>query len=130
MKEGKLRFLIKWKNKQETEQVIEDDVKQKCPQLLIQFYEKHLEWSDGSRIGEINCEDEENSQLSLEDDNNETFTMQPERIFGSKYSNGELIFAMKWMNSKKADLVKAKIANKNCPDLVIKFYEERIKLRN
>ena len=130
MKESELKFRIKWKNKDETEEVMAEDVKQNCPQLLIQFYEKNLEWIDGSRIDEMNNDDGENSPQQYQQSEDESFPMQPERIFGSKYTNGELKFVMKWMNSTTPDLVKAKIANKNCPHLVIKFYEERIKWRN
>ena len=53
--------------------------------------------------------------------------MELERIIGATKSIGEIIFLVKWKNVDELDLISAKIANLKCPNVVIEFYEERIK---
>ena len=52
--------------------------------------------------------------------------LSPEKIIGASKEQGELKLMMKWRGSDHTDLVSAKEANGKCPQVVIRFYQDRI----
>jgi len=50
----------------------------------------------------------------------------PEKIINAVFENGQLVFLMKWRGIEEFNLIPAKEANSNYPQIVIKFYEEYI----
>jgi len=55
--------------------------------------------------------------------------LKPEKVMGATEEDGELLLLVKWKGSPDADLVPSKIANVKCPQLVIEFYQEKLKWR-
>lgn len=50
----------------------------------------------------------------------------PDYIIGAGDETGELMLAMKWKGTNEFEMVRAKEANKKCPQVVIKFYEQHL----
>jgi len=56
--------------------------------------------------------------------------LEPEKILAATDRGGALKFVMKWKNREKPDVVLAAEANMKCPQIVIKFYEDRLTWTN
>jgi len=136
VRNGRNEYFLRWKGYSDAENTWEPVDNLDCPDL-IQEYEKTEALKNRSGAAENAAVtgsggtgksrarvDEEGKPRGFERG------FEPDRILGATDSNGELTFLIKWRNTEEADLVPAKIANLKCPQVVIKFYEERLTWQN
>ncbi|OXU25052.1 chromobox protein homolog 1 [Nasonia vitripennis] len=141
---GKVEYFLKWKGYSNEENTWEPEENLDCPDLIAQFEEarKKKEAAAASKRTEEKEQKKRKSsstptptqskKKATEEKKAEGFdrNLDPERIIGATDSSGELMFLMKWKGTDDADLVPARIANEKCPQIVIRFYEERLTWHN
>lgn len=114
---GVTEYYLKWKGYPRSENTWEPVDHLYCYELIAEFEEseKRLRRTRHSTIAH-----EENKETGFD------HGLQPAKILGATDTSGSLMFLISWKNSKQSNLVPAKVANVKCPQLVIKFYEERL----
>lgn len=140
---GKVEYFLKWKGYSNDENTWEPEENLDCPDLIAQFEEQRKK-KEAAASGKRHEEKEKKRKSAstptptqakkksiVEEKKPEgkggfDRNLEPERIIGATDSSGELMFLMKWKGTDDADLVPARIANEKCPQIVIKFYEERL----
>jgi len=143
---GRVEYYLKWKGYNEEDNTWEPVENLDCPDLIAEFEEQRKKKKqenkakDGEREKEKEKEKEKKkkSSVGVESEKKKKRTeeeskprgfdrgLEPEKIIGATDASGELMFLIKWKDSEEADLVPAKLANVKCPQVVIKFYEERL----
>ncbi|XP_076824325.1 chromobox protein homolog 1-like [Clavelina lepadiformis] len=134
---SKVQYLIKWKGFSDADNTWEPDENLDCPDLIAEF-----ETNLGKKLKDTPKDDKKRKLPSSEKPDSVKKSrpvgsedirlrgfargLKPEKIIGATDSGGQLTFLMKWENSDEADLVPSEEANKKCPQVVIKFYEERL----
>ncbi|XP_060533844.1 uncharacterized protein LOC132706508 [Cylas formicarius] len=111
---GTLMFLVKWVGTDEADLVPAKDANVRCPQVVIRFYEERSKWylpsETSTSFEEVGFDD----------------GLEPEKIVGVTNSKDGLLFLIKWAGTDEADLVRAQEANVKWPQIVIKYYEQRL----
>jgi hypothetical protein len=134
---GKVEYFLKWKGFSDADNTWEPVENLDCPELIEAFEAQLIENSSPKRKSDLEQNLNKKKKISTIDIHEKE--MQPrgfeknliaEKILGATDSKGELMFLMKWKNSDEADLVPSRIANIKCPQVVIKFYEERLMWHN
>jgi len=136
MKKGKVEYLVKWIGWSSDDNTWEPVGNLECPEI-ISAYEKGLKAKDEAKTGT-----KRKAEDTPKDDKKEksgkagkSADLKPkgfargltaEKIIGATNDPGELYFLIKWKGNDEADLVPAKDANTKIPQVVIKFYEERL----
>ncbi|XP_015606624.1 chromobox protein homolog 1 isoform X2 [Cephus cinctus] len=137
---GKVEYFLKWKGYSNEDNTWEPEENLDCPDLIAQFEEqrkkkeaattskKHDEKDQKKRKSSSTPTPTQTKRKVPEEKKPEGFdrNLEPERIIGATDSSGELMFLMKWKGTDDADLVPSRVANEKCPQIVIRFYEERL----
>jgi len=144
---GRVEYYLKWKGYTEEDNTWEPVENLDCPELIAAF-EENLKKKNKSKDSDKDKDkkDKDNdrdkskkksgvTELDKKKKKTEESSskvrgfdrgLEPEKIIGATDASGELMFLIKWKDSEEADLVAAKLANVKCPQVVIKFYEERL----
>ncbi|KAL3271446.1 hypothetical protein HHI36_021932 [Cryptolaemus montrouzieri] len=128
---GIKEYYLKWIGYDDKDNTWEPEENLDCPELIQAF-----EASRGLKNKEREKKRKSSSTPTPQDQKAKKKTedkkhgfergLLPEKIIGATDSSGQLMFLMKWVGTDEADLVPAKQANVKCPQVVIKFYEERL----
>jgi len=150
MNNGKVEYFLAWKGYGPDDNTWEPEENLDCPELISEFERKRKEREKNQKEAsktsskvrgsappaparekreaspppakkEVKKAKKEESVITGFDRN-----LDPQKIIGATDSSGELMFLMKWKGTDEADLVPARQANVKCPQVVIKFYEERL----
>jgi len=135
VRNGKVEYFLKWKGYSSDDNTWEPEENLDCPDLISEFEDarKKRELNkkeDKKRKASTPAEDKKPAKKKQSDEEKKPQGfdrgLEAERIIGATDSSGELMFLMKWKGTDEADLVPAKKANIQCPQIVIQFYEERL----
>merc|ERR1712212_791668 len=120
---GVVEYYLKWKGYGEEDNTWEPEANLDCPELIEAFEVARKKEEEKKE------EAKKKAKKPVEEDNRPRGFdrgLDAEKIIGATDSSGELMFLMKWRGTDEADLVPARQANTRCPQVVIKFYEERL----
>ncbi|XP_045592142.1 chromobox protein homolog 1 isoform X2 [Procambarus clarkii] len=135
VRNGRVEYYLKWKGYGDEDNTWEPESHLDCPELISEFEERRKK-DDAKKKEEkkrktpaVDDASKKKTKKAVEEDSRPRGFdrgLEAERIIGATDSSGELMFLMKWRGTDEADLVPARQANVRCPQVVIKFYEERL----
>eukprot|EP00088_Acartia_fossae_P025915 TRINITY_DN26694_c0_g1_i1.p1 TRINITY_DN26694_c0_g1~~TRINITY_DN26694_c0_g1_i1.p1 ORF type:complete len:152 (+),score=46.44 TRINITY_DN26694_c0_g1_i1:50-505(+) len=129
IRKGAVEYYVKWKGWDDPSDNTWEPVGNLDCQELIQEYEKNHSDKDEKKAEKRKAESSKGDKSAKKSDTRpKGFSrgLTAEKIIGATNDPGELYFLIKWKGSDEADLVPAKEANVKIPQIVIRFYEERL----
>ncbi|RZC37680.1 Chromo shadow domain containing protein [Asbolus verrucosus] len=118
---GVKEYFLKWIGYDDKDNTWEPEENLDCPGLIAAFEAERA--SKEKETQELKGTKRKNDEKKVHGFDR---GLEPEKIIGATDSSGQLMFLMKWEGTDEADLVPAKQANVKCPQVVIRFYEERL----
>jgi hypothetical protein len=118
VKNGKIEYLLKWEGYASDENTWEPE-ENLTADLVTEFREAEASTPEDNRRP---TKEEESDGFDR--------GLEPERIIGAIDSSDGRMFLMKWKGTEEISLVAAKKANRECPQIVIQFYEECLTWRS
>ena len=132
-RKGKLEYLVKWKGWDNPDDNTWEPIAHlDCRELIDEYEAANPETVEVDKKPENNKRkaepDPKQQSHKKRDTRPKGFArgLTAEKIIGATNDPGELYFLIKWKGSEEADLVLAKEANTRIPQIVIRFYEERL----
>merc|ERR1711976_284041 len=130
IEDGEKMYLIRWKGFASDDDTWEPISNLECPDNIKEY--ERVKKEKKREISEKKIKDEPKAKVTPAVPTVSGFKrgLEAEKIIGATNEHAELMFLMKWKDEEKADLVPAKEAHVKCPQVVIKFYEERLTWHN
>nr|QEP99640.1 polycomb group heterochromatin-associated protein HP1-like protein [Dugesia japonica] len=136
---GKRLFFLKWEGFPDSENTWEPEENLECPELIKEFLKEQRKLKCAKKRKRLLSAD----SLNLEELPEEVIikepavkprgfprSREPESILAAGMMNDQMMFLIKWKNVDMANLVSARRANIECPQVVIRFYENHLNWEN
>lgn len=124
-----LQFIVKYPT-DKTALVPVEQAYKRFPKLALAFLEERLRWKYESNPKQVQIlKDEEVRRMRAKTgDFSGGFSRgyKPEFVLGLINTKDGLLVLLKWANVDHIELVPAGLVHKNCPEVLIKFYLERV----
>eukprot|EP01116_Phalansterium_solitarium_P004579 TRINITY_DN1560_c0_g1_i3.p1 TRINITY_DN1560_c0_g1~~TRINITY_DN1560_c0_g1_i3.p1 ORF type:complete len:285 (+),score=69.04 TRINITY_DN1560_c0_g1_i3:140-994(+) len=137
---GKLQYFLKWKGYPASQNSWEDEDNIFSKDLLQKYDEKEKQKAankaarkgtgKGGRRRPEAAQDVEQNVTVVKPKVGFEYGDQIEEIKGARMKTGELELCCKWIGKTETSFVLASVANVRVPQLVIKFYESRVRFEN
>lgn len=135
--EGKIEYFLKWKDYGDDANSWEPEENLSCTELIKTFERKRasstaIAGDSTSKQPIANGVNHSEKKKSLEPEDimrQIDPNLIPEKVVGAVGLKDEILIVIKWKNKLEKDYIPSTIANKKWPQLVINYYQQRIRWR-